>query len=146
MKSEGPELLFKLRGDRRPAEWAEMCERAGREVAAASSSPAFRASAALGALAFDLTQMRAHAAEAFMLSVAPALESMRLMGEQMAAAFAEITRPDGPLAQSIKLAQETGHACGAWLSSLSEEEREEWRRLAEDAPLCEVDLNAGGVM
>lgn len=141
MKSEGPELLFKLRGDRTPEEWGEMRDRAGREVAAAlANSPAFQASAALGSIAFDLTHMRG----AFAAECAPALKAIADMGRQIGAAFAEITRPDGYLAQVVRQAEEARASFAEWFATLPKEEREEIRRAYADAPPCEVDVNANG--
>jgi len=142
MKGEAGELLFKLR--------PETCEAAGRArkemalaLASLARSPHLGAAAALGSLAFDLARTYRHVGGSFALDAA-ALESLRRTGEQMRAAVAEIVRPDGHFAQSIKIAQEAGRHFAEWYASLPEEEREEIRRAREDAPPCGVDVNANG--
>jgi hypothetical protein len=73
MKSEGAELLFKLRGDRTSEGEREMYGECAR---AAASFPQFGAAEALGSFAFD----------------AATLESFRHTGEQIAEAVAALAR------------------------------------------------------
>jgi hypothetical protein len=148
MKSEGTELIFRLSGDRTPEEWRAVDAEVARAVGSlVLHTPAFDVAAALGSLAFGRAHMRAEVAGAFAFSAALAIDSIRHMGEQMALAVAEITRPDGPFAQAMRRAEEGREAFGEWFDSLPEEEREEIRRAYEDAPLCpDVDVSAGGVM
>jgi hypothetical protein len=144
MKSEGTELLFKLKADRTPEEWCTLNEEAARAVGSlVLHAPAFDVAAAVGTLAFDLAHTRVHLA----FSAALAFESIRHMGEQITLAVAEITRPDGYFAQAMRQAEAAREAFGEWFASLPAEEREELRSAYADAPLsADVDVNAGGVM
>lgn len=160
MKGEGAEPLFKLRRDQTPEESRAGDEALLREVAHAASflagAPYAGIAEAIGALAFDLADMRASAVGAFALN-AETLESISRAGEQMRGAVAGLMGPDSPFAQSVRLARQTVLAFGArsraiaeetqaaldaWAASLSEEEREEIRRACADAPLEPVDVNA----
>lgn len=161
-------LLFKLKTGQESEE--EHGGEVARAVAALVHSPAFRAAeaagAAIGSFTLRPSPFVAEAVGAVMRQareqggimraafasdlpgLGQAVESIAHMGRQMAESVAEITRPDGYFAQAVKQAEEARRHFAEYLASLPEEEREELRQLAEEAPLCEVDVNANdsGVM
>jgi hypothetical protein len=125
MKSEAAGILFKLKGGPTPEEWRESAERARDEI---------------------IKGMRAGLALPPSAELAGVANAFRDMGSQMAAALRELTRPDGYFALAVKQAEEARRELAEWLAALPEEERDELRRLAEDAPLCPVDVSASNVM
>lgn len=145
----GMGLLFKLAAEMSP----EDRESARRGMAEAfmymlptTGAGVAEAVAAVVHMAEERGEMiRAAMAQRF-AGAAQVAEAVSSMGRQMAAAVAEIARPDGYFAQVVREAQEAQRLFAEHVASLPEEEREELRRLAEDAPLCEVDVNATGVM
>lgn len=106
MKSEGPELRFKLRGERTPEDDERMRIEAARAVASLIHFPAFDVAEAVGALAFDMTHARAQAVGAIgdslslargalahsFGSFAIAAETIRARGEEMRAALEAVSR------------------------------------------------------
>jgi hypothetical protein len=127
--SDESRLLFKLNPDETPEEWRESAERMRAELAAALTA------------AVSLSTGRVWRATDF----AAAAEAMRALfdvAEQAFTAAEALADPNGYLAQAVRQAEQMRRDFAEYLASLPEEEREELRQAARDAPVCPVDMNA----